>query len=88
MYINLRLILIDVHDLLPHTKLVERMASGLFAMTMTCVCVCVCVCVSVAQPCLTLCYPMDSSPPGSSIHGILQARILEWVATLFSRRSS
>ena len=34
----------------------------------------------VAQSCLTLCNPMDRSPPGSSVHGILQARILEWVA--------
>ena len=34
------------------------------------------------------CYPMDSSLPGSSVHGILQARILEWVAISFSRRSS
>ena len=34
----------------------------------------------VAQSCLTLCDPMDCSPPGSSVHGILQARILEWVA--------
>ena len=33
---------------------------------------------------LTLCDPMDSSPPGSSLHGILQARILEWVAISFS----
>ena len=33
----------------------------------------------VAQSCLTLCDPMDYSPPGSSVHGILQARILEWV---------
>ena len=41
--------------------------------------VCVCVCV---QLCLTLCHPMDCSPPGSSVHGILQARILEWVAML------
>ena len=32
------------------------------------------------QSCLTLCNPMDSSPPGSSVHRILQARILEWVA--------
>ena len=34
--------------------------------------------VMVAQPCPTLCDPMDCSPPGSSVHGILQARILEW----------
>ena len=42
----------------------------------------------VAQSCPTLCYPMDCSPPGSSVHGILQARILEWVAISFSRGSS
>ena len=40
------------------------------------------------QSCLTLCKPMDCSPPGSSVHGILQARILEWVAMSFSRGSS
>ena len=40
------------------------------------------------QSCLTLCNPMDYSPPGSSVHGILQARILEWVATSYSRGSS
>ena len=43
-----------------------------------CVCVCVCVCVH-AQSCLTLYNPMDCSPPGYSVHGIFQARILEWV---------
>ena len=42
----------------------------------------------VAQSCLTLGDPMDYSPPGSSVHGILQARILEWVAISFSRGSS
>ena len=36
------------------------------------------------QSCPTLCDPMDSSPPGSSVHGILQARILEWVVISFS----
>ena len=44
--------------------------------------------VLVAQSCPTLCYSMDCSPPGSSVHGILQARILEWVAITFSRGSS
>ena len=39
-----------------------------------------CVCVLVTQSCLTLCDPMDCSPPGFSVHGILQERILEWVA--------
>ena len=38
----------------------------------------------VAQPCPTLSDPMDCSPPGSSIHGICQARVLEWVAIAFS----
>ena len=47
-------------------------------------CVCVCVCVLVAQSCPTLCDPMDYSSPGSSVHRILQARILEWVAIPFS----
>ena len=41
----------------------------------------------VAQLCMTLCDPMDCSLPGSSVHGIFQARILEWVAISFSRRS-
>ena len=35
---------------------------------------------SVTQSCLTFCHPMDCSPPGSSVHGISQARILEWAA--------
>ena len=42
--------------------------------------------VLVAQSCLTFCDPMD--PPSSSVHGILQARILEWVAVPFAKRSS
>ena len=41
-----------------------------------------------AQTCLTLCDPMDYSPPGSSVHGILQARILEWVAIFSSKGPS
>ena len=42
----------------------------------------------VLQSCLTLCDPMDCSLPDSSVHGIFQARILEWVAISFSRGSS
>ena len=53
-----------------------------------CVCVCVCVYVLVTQSCTILCDPMDCSSPGSSVHGILQARTLEWVAIPFSRGSS
>ena len=44
--------------------------------------------VKVAQLCPTLCDPMDCSLPGSSVHGIPQARLLEWVAVPFSRGSS
>ena len=46
---------------------------------------CICVCV---LRCVWLWNPMDYSPPGSSLHGILQARILEWVVISFSKRSS
>ena len=42
----------------------------------------------VTQLCLTFCNSMDCSPPGSSVHGILQAKIVEWVAIPFSRGSS
>ena len=42
----------------------------------------------VAQSCPTLCDPVDCSPPRSSVHGVLQARILEWVAISFSSGSS
>ena len=44
--------------------------------------------VWIAQSCPTCCDPVDGSPPGSSVHGILQAGILEWVASFFSRGSS
>ena len=44
--------------------------------------------VLIAQPCPTLCDSMDCSPPGSSVHGIFQARILKWVAISSSRGSS
>ena len=45
-------------------------------------------CTSLARLCLTLCHPMDCSLPGFSVYGILQVRILEWVAIPFSRTSS
>ena len=47
-----------------------------------------CMCAKSLQSWLTLCKPRDYSPPGSFVHGILQARILEWVAMPFSRVSS
>ena len=50
--------------------------------------VCFCCCL-ITQSCPTLCNPMDCSPPGSSVHGISQARLeMEWVAISFSRGSS
>ena len=54
-------------------------------------CVCVCVCLPpclVTSLCLTLCNTLDCNLPDSSVHGILQARILKWVAISFSRGSS
>ena len=43
--------------------------------------------IEVIQSCPTLSVPMDCSPPGSSVHAILQARALEWVATAFSKKN-
>ena len=48
------------------------------------VCIYVCCCCLLAKLCLTLCDPMDHSPPGSSVHEISQSRIVEWVAISFS----
>ena len=44
-----------------------------------------CACAKSSHLCLPLCKPIDCSPPGSSVHGILQSRILEWVAVSSSR---
>ena len=54
-----------------------------FAHDITC---CLCVCQSLS--CVWICDPMDCSPPGSSVQGILQARVLEWVTISFSGGSS
>ena len=48
----------------------------------------ICVCAKFFQLCLTLCDSMDFSPLGFSVHGILQAKILEWVTMPFPRGSS
>ena len=56
-----------------------RLFTALISITHHCQTICVCL---VAQWCPTLCNPMDCSPPGSSVHGILQAGILEWAAIL------
>ena len=52
------------------------------------VCIYIHSCFSVAQSCLTLCNLMDFSPPGCSVHGDFQARIVKWVAISSSRKSS
>ena len=49
---------------------------------------CLCMHAKSLQLCLTLCNPVDYSPPGSFVHGFLQARILEWVAMPSCRESS
>ena len=77
------------HELLhlkhPLTGMRDNTKFTYVALQPLCVCVCVCVHVQSLESYPALCDPMDCSPPGSSVHGILQARILEWVAILTSR---
>ena len=73
-----------VHSL-KQTKTPKNSMFGLSKCPCECVCVYVCVCT---QLCPTLCNPIDFSPPGSSVYGIFQAQMLEWVAIPFSRGSS
>ena len=68
-----------------HESGCEGMVSGWFKCVTFIVCF---VKVKVTQSFVTFCNPMDCSLPGSSVHGILQARILKWVAIPFSRGSS
>ena len=76
---------------LPHSSYSESIFSSVLIFSIAfeacylCVCVCVCAHTKSLQSCLTLCDPMDCSPPGCSVHGILQTRIPEWVAMLSSR---
>ena len=69
------------------TSFRETPWSGINGPTGICICKFDCSC-SVSQLCPILCHSMNCGPPGSSVRGILQARILQWVATLFSRGSS
>ena len=62
----------DAENLIPTHTVCEQQSQG---------------CLLVAQLCSTLCNPTDGSPPGSSVHGASQARILEWGAISFSRGS-
>ena len=69
----------------PEIKPTSALAGRFFTMSATWE---ACLESEVAQSCPTLCDLVDCSPPGSSTHGILQARILEWLAISFSRGSS
>ena len=66
------------HPGVGHTRLLPDPTETLFSIYLVCVCVC-------TQSIPILCDPMDCRPPGSSVHGIFQARILKWVAMPFSR---
>jgi len=63
----------------------SSLALFLFVLLQSVVCCVVLCCVVCPQSCLTCCNPVDCSPPGFSVHGILQARTVEWVAISFSR---
>ena len=86
-YLKVNLPLFFSHELLCHLsfnlKHLFTHPSNKYLLSTVCCCCCL-----VAKLCPTLSYPMDCSPPGSSVHGISQARILEWVAVHFSRGSS
>ena len=73
------------NTILTHNKQEQYATQSVYVELCVCVCVCVCIC---AQSCLTLFDPMDCRPPGSSVHGISQARLLEWIAISYSRGSS
>ena len=57
---------------------------AIFGLNLACTHFVVAAAAKLLKSCLTLCNPIDGSPPGSSVHGIFQARVLEWVAIAFS----
>ena len=78
-------------SLIPAQPLTPARAGLVLSLFLYRVFVCVCLCIrtpSVTQPCQTLCDHMDCVPPVSSVHGIFQARILDWVAISYPRGSS
>ena len=84
---RLRNYLIDSKDHLPDSKFFAS-KHNTWAKVTVCLGNRARTCLLSLQSCLTLCDPMDYSPPSSSIHGILQAKKLEWVAMPSSRESS
>ena len=79
------ILLIPVWGLRPHQNCfnVHTSTSSLLMM-MIYICIYMYMCAQSFQSCPTLCDPVDHGPPGSSVHGILQTRILEWIAISFS----
>ena len=67
----------SIHGLFLHLHHIQSHTSQMLSFYLL---VCVCVCVQSLQSCSTLCNPMDYGPPGSSVHGMLQARVLVWVS--------
>ena len=65
---------------------VDGVRTELNSWTPACVCVCVCVCSLCC--CVQLCNLMGCSPPGSSVHGISQARVVDWIVIYYSKGSS
>ena len=84
LYFHLRYImsLIQVKCFKPNQMILVYKLKRLFRVMISYLCMCT---KSVTQSCLTLCEPMNCSSPGSSVHGILQTRMLEWFAVPFSR---
>ena len=83
LYINLRIVSL-LKNYFTWERGMNRWSTGNFKSNGTLLC----VCAQLLQLCPTLWVPMDCSSPGSSIHGILQARILGWIAISFYRGSS
>ena len=88
MYIYIYWVTQKICSSFPIIKSYRKIQTNILANSIYLVCVCVFLCVLVAQSFLTLRDLMDYSPPGSTVHGILQSRILEWVAISFSMGSS
>ena len=79
----------SIHGLFLHLHHIQSHTSQMLSFYLrVCVCVCVCVCVFSHFSHVQLCNPMDYRPPGSSVHGMLQARVLVWVSISPSRGSS
>jgi len=77
------LVMIQINNAKPYSQPSTILKTSNFAVKKSST-YCLAVAVKLLQSCLTLCNPIDGSPPGSPIPGILQARTLDWVAISFS----